>query len=50
MLLSLVIFLNKKKWLFKTIESYSQFFFGGTTIACGDTEYTIASQLGKKVL
>jgi glycosyltransferase involved in cell wall biosynthesis len=39
-----------KKWLFKAIESYSQFFFGGTTIACGDTEYTIASQLGKSTL
>src|SRR5690554_6829498 len=36
--------------LFRFIEKYSQRFFGGTTIACGDTEYEIAKSFGKSVL
>lgn len=39
-----------KRRLFKLIEKYSQRFFGGTTIACGDTEYEIAKSFGKSVL
>lgn len=40
--------LHKK--IYQAIEKYSQLIFGGTTIACGDTEYEIAKQLGKSVL
>lgn len=36
--------------LFKGIEKYAQYFLGGTTIACGDTEYDIASTFGKAAL
>lgn len=32
------------------IEKYIQLFFGGTTIACGDTEYEFAKKIGKSVL
>lgn len=39
-----------KQTLFKTIEKYTQTFFGGTTIACGDTEFEIAKTLGKSTL
>jgi hypothetical protein len=38
------------KILYKTIEKYIQLFFGGTTIACGDTEYEIAKSMGKAAL
>lgn len=31
----------------KHIEKYTQTIFGGTTIACGDTEFEIAKKLGK---
>lgn len=39
-----------KRNLYHFIEKYSQKIFGGTTIACGDTENEIASQMGKSVL
>lgn len=39
-----------KQLLFKNIEKYTQKIFGGTTIACGDTEYEIAKTLGKSEL
>ncbi len=39
-----------KQKLYKFIEKYTQLFFGGTTIACGDTEYEIAKSLGKAEL
>lgn len=35
---------------FKLVEKNAQFFLGGTTIACGDTEYEIARGFGKAVL
>lgn len=35
---------NTKRLLFKFIEKYTQFIFGGVTIACGDTEYEIAKK------
>lgn len=38
---------KNKQLLYKIIEKYTQFFFGGTTIACGDTELKIAKSLGK---
>lgn len=38
---------KKFYWL---IEKYIQRFFGGTTIACGDTEYEFAKKIGKSVL
>jgi glycosyltransferase involved in cell wall biosynthesis len=41
---------NFSKILYKTIEKYIQLFFGGTTIACGDTEYEIAKSMGKAAL
>jgi len=36
--------------LYKAIEKYMQVFLGGTTIACGDTEYEIAKKNGKALL
>ncbi len=39
-----------KKKLFYSIEKITQLFFGGTTIACGDTEYKIAKRIGKSLL
>jgi len=39
-----------KTGLFKAIEKYAQLFLGGTTVACGDTEYEIARTFGKAVL
>ncbi|MBE0392512.1 GalNAc-alpha-(1-_4)-GalNAc-alpha-(1-_3)-diNAcBac-PP-undecaprenol alpha-1,4-N-acetyl-D-galactosaminyltransferase [Flavobacterium sp. PL0002] len=39
-----------KQQLFKAIEKNFQTIFGGTTIACGDTEYAIAKTLGKSAL
>lgn len=43
-----ISFISKKiYWL---IEKYIQLFFGGTTIACGDTEYELAKKIGKSVL
>ncbi len=35
-----------KQFFYKNIEKYTQVIFGGTTIACGDTEYEIAKQIG----
>jgi len=40
--------LNKK--FYRAIESSFQGIFGGTTIACGDTEYEIAKNIGKSHL
>jgi glycosyltransferase involved in cell wall biosynthesis len=40
--------ISKKIYWF--IEKYIQMFFGGTTIACGDTEYEFAKKIGKSVL
>ena len=37
---------NSKRNLFKAIETNAQRIFGGQTIACGDTEYTIAKEIG----
>ena len=39
-----------KKRIFKNIEKYIAACFGGTTIACGDTEYEHAKKLGKALL
>lgn len=39
-----------KQKLFKNIEKYTQNIFGGVTIACGDTEFEIAKDLGKSKL
>lgn len=39
---------NKK--LYWSIEKSFQKFFGGTTVACGDTEYSISKNIGKSVL
>jgi len=36
--------------LYQLIEKYSQCLLGGTTIACGDTEYEIAKKMGKSLL
>lgn len=41
---------KNKQQLYKFIEKNIQVFFGGTTIACGDTEYEIAKKLGKAKL
>lgn len=41
---------KSKRKLYRLIEKYTQFFFGGITIACGDTEYEIAKSLGKAKL
>jgi len=39
-----------KQTIYRLIEKYSQVIFGGTTIACGDTEYYIAKSMGKAAL
>lgn len=39
-----------KRKLFFYIEKATQLCFGGTTIACGDTEYKLAKQIGKAAL
>lgn len=39
-----------KRKLFYGIEKFTQLVFGGTTIACGDTEFKIAQQIGKALL
>lgn len=39
-----------KKWLFWSIEKGFQFFFRGTTIACGDTEFGISKKMGQSLL
>lgn len=39
-----------KRNLFYAIEKITQLVFGGTTIACGDTEYKIAKKIGKSEL
>lgn len=41
---------NLKKKFYLNIEKYMIKFFGGTTIACGDTEYKYASDMGSAVL
>jgi glycosyltransferase involved in cell wall biosynthesis len=41
---------NASRRLYKGIEKYSQLLLGGTTIACGDTEYEIAKGFGKAQL
>ena len=43
------ISVSKRKF-YKFVEKYTQKIFGGTTIACGDTEYEIAKGFGKSVL
>lgn len=35
-----------KKSIFRKIEIYTQKFFGGVTIACGDTEFEIGKKIG----
>lgn len=40
---------NKKK-VFFGVEKYFQKFFGGITIACGDTEFEYAKSIGKSIL
>lgn len=40
---------NKMK-LFRYIEKYTALIFGGTTIACGDTEFDYAKKLGESLL
>jgi glycosyltransferase involved in cell wall biosynthesis len=39
-----------KQKTFRTIESLTNMFLGGTTIACGDTEYQHAKNIGKALL
>lgn len=39
-----------KQKLFYGIEKITQVLFGGTTIACGDTEYKIAQRIGASLL
>ena len=39
-----------KQKLFYSIEKLTQLFFGGTTIACGDTEFKIAQRIGPSLL
>lgn len=39
-----------KRELYKLIEKYTQLFFGGTTIACGDTEHAISKGFGQSIL
>lgn len=41
---------KKKQCLFRFIEKYTQYFFGGITIACGDTEFEVAKKLGNSRL
>lgn len=43
------ISVSKRKF-YHFIEKYAQRFFGGTTVACGDTEYEIAKNFGKSRL
>ena len=38
---------DKSRAMFRTIEKTAQRIFGGTTIACGDTEYELAQAFGK---
>ena len=40
----------KKQLFFKWIEKYVTRIYGGTTIACGDTEYEYAKLLGKALM
>ena len=40
----------KKQLFFKWIEKYVTRIYGGTTIACGDTEYEYAQLLGKAIM
>lgn len=39
-----------KQKIFYTIEKLTQLIFGGTTIACGDTEYKLAQRIGTSLL
>lgn len=39
-----------KQKFYKLIEKYSQSIFGGITIACGDTEYIYAKEIGQSKL
>lgn len=41
---------KNKQNIYRFIEKYTQVFFGGKTIACGDTEFEIAKKLGKATL
>ncbi|MGG5506657.1 MULTISPECIES: glycosyltransferase [unclassified Myroides] len=41
---------STKQKLFYSIEKLTQLFFGGTTIACGDTEFKIAKKIGPSLL
>jgi len=41
---------KSKRFVFKSIESLINKFFGGITIACGDTEYELAKGIGKALL
>ena len=41
---------NLKQFIFKTIEISINKIFGGTTIACGDTEYELAKKIGNALL
>lgn len=41
---------SSKQKFYRLVEKYSQKLFGGTTIACGDTEYEIAQSFGKSCL
>jgi glycosyltransferase involved in cell wall biosynthesis len=43
-------FSKTKKEVFYQIEKYTQFLLGGTTIACGDTEFEIGRKIGKSKL
>ena len=40
----------KKRKFYQWVEKYTQKIFGGTTIACGDTEYEMAKGMGKATL
>jgi glycosyltransferase involved in cell wall biosynthesis len=41
---------DRKKKMFRTIEKYITIYFGGVTIACGDTEYEHAKKIGESLL
>ena len=41
---------KNKRWFYKFVEQNTQKIFGGTTIACGDTEFEIAKSMGKTKL
>lgn len=41
---------KSKQKIYRFIENYSQKLLGGTTIACGDTEFEIAQEIGKSEL